>query len=343
MLEFKRSAALIVSLYFVLACVLNAQATFQFTVQSWGTYTTYDHGNDSTTTQLGVGIRRARLRGKMTRGKATGFIQFDAASSTMTDAQIDYSFTDDIKLRMGRFVGPGSQAGGRTSHTTAFDFAERSIVGRLWAAAVGRADYRSYGLAVIGKTLLFSYEVMASNGDGSLNLKPYNSKSSNSKTNTGELPQLDFLISTTIIKPLELGIHYGFPNEDRINVSALTGYAYMKPGSYNKGSLRGKVDFARLVDYSGSTDVTLGGYRVLGFYKILEEVEIGLGYASWDPDNSMDNDAFGNVLFGVNYFVDPENWKDFQFKFVVTYKTTEDDAGAADPLMIHLISHIYLH
>lgn len=106
MLEFKRSAALIVSLYFVLACVLNAQATFQFTVQSWGTYTTYDHGNDSTTTQLGVGIRRARLRGKMTRGKATAFIQFDAATAAMTDAQIDYAFSDDLILRMGHLWAP---------------------------------------------------------------------------------------------------------------------------------------------------------------------------------------------------------------------------------------------
>ena len=343
MLSIKNKPALIALAALVLGGWLNAQATFQFTVQSWGTYTTYDHGNDSTTTQLGVGIRRARLRGKMTRGKATAFIQFDAATSAMTDAQIDYAFSDDLTLRMGRFVGPGSQAGGRTSHTTGFDFAERSIVGRLWASAVGRPDYRTYGMAILGKTEMFYYEIMANNGRGSLNLKPYNSKSSNSMTSTGALPQLDFMISTKLIKPLELGIHYGLPNENRINTSALTCYAYMKPDSYNKGALRVKADFARLVDYSGSTDVTLGGYRVLGFYKILEEVEMGLGYASWDPDNSMDNDAFGNVLFGVNYFVDPENWKDFQFKFVVTYKTTEDDAGAADPLMIHLISHIYLH
>ena len=342
MLIFKRNLLLITSFFLVINCALNAQVDFQFTLQTWGTYTTYDHGNDTTTTQLGFGIRRARLRGKMTRGKATGFVQFDAASATITDAQIDYSLSEGIGLRMGRFVGPGSQAGGRTSHT-AFDFAERSIVGRLWAAAVGRADYRSYGLALIGKTKFFGYEVMASNGDGFLNLRPYNSKSSNSDTDTGVLPQLDLMINTSIVKSLQLGLHYGFPNTDRINVSSLTGFAYLRPESYHKGSIRGKMDFARVVDHTGIADVTLEGFQVLGFHKLLEKIEIGAGYALWDPDNSADNDAFGNVLFGLNYFPDPEHWRDTLFKLVLTYKTTEDDAGAPDPLIIHLIFQLYLH
>lgn len=342
MLSFKRNTLLIASLLLLINCALNAQADFQFTLQTWGTYTTYDHGNDTTTTQLGFGLRRARLRGKMTRGKATGFVQFDAASATITDAQIDYSLSEDIRLRMGRFVGPGSQAGGRTSHT-AFDFAERSIVGRLWAAAAGRADYRSYGLAIIGKTELFGYEVMASNGDGSLNLKPYNIKSSNSNTDTGVLPQLDLMVTTSIVKPLQFGLHYGLPNADRINVSSLTGFAYMRPEPYHKRSIRGKMDFARVVDHTGMTDVTMGGYQVLGFYKLFEKIEIGAGYASWDPDNSADNDAFGNVLFGLNYFPDPEHWRDTLFKLVLTLKTNEDGAGALDPLIIHLIFQLYLH
>ena len=77
---------------------LLGQATFQFTIQTWGTYTTYDHYDwnaDSsaldlteTTTQLGVGIRRARLRGKMTKGKASAFVQVDGPSGDLLDAQI---------------------------------------------------------------------------------------------------------------------------------------------------------------------------------------------------------------------------------------------------------------
>jgi len=72
-------------------------------------------------------------------------------------------------------------------------------------------------------------------------------------------------------------------------------------------------------------------------------MEVGVGYASWDPNSSVGNDAFGNILVGMTYFPNPEHWKDAQFKLVFTFKTTEDSAGAPDPLMIHLISHIYLH
>ncbi|MBC8472777.1 MAG: hypothetical protein H8D56_25225, partial [Planctomycetes bacterium] len=197
---------------------LLGQATFQFTLQSWGTYTTYDHYDwnaDSsalelkeTTTQLGVGIRRARLRGKMTKGKASAFVQFDAPTGQMMDAQIDYSPTNNLKLRMGRFVGAGSQAGGNTSHT-AIDFAERSIVGRLWASSVGRSDYRTYGISLMGKYNNFNYQVLAQNGDGFLNLKPYGTKSSNSDEDTGAMPQLDFAVSTKLDNGISAGLHYG--------------------------------------------------------------------------------------------------------------------------------------
>ncbi len=342
MMNIRKYTAVIALLLLTMGSV-NAQPNFEFTVQSWGTLTSYDDGNGTPTTQLGVGVRRARLRAKMTRDKVTGFIQFDAATATMIDAQIDYEISDAAAIRMGRFVGPGSQAGGRTSHTTGFDFAERSIVGRLWGAAVARSDYRTYGIAFLGKTEKFNYEIMANNGGGSLNLTPYNTNSSKSGVSTGMLPQVDLMISTKLIKPLELGIHYGLPSEDRINTSALTGYAYLKPDDYIKGTYRGKVDFARLVKRGGSTDKTLGGFQILGFYKVREQIEVGFGYASWEPDNTMDNDAFGNLLFGVNYFADPEHWKDLQLKFTVTYKTTENDAGVADPLIFHFVTHIYLH
>jgi len=69
-------SALVLSVFAVSEAV--AQANFQFTIQSWASYTTYDHYTmkadssgyelDETTTQFGNGIRRARLRGKMTKG-----------------------------------------------------------------------------------------------------------------------------------------------------------------------------------------------------------------------------------------------------------------------------------
>ena len=342
----------IIVVLFLRSGSLLGQATFQFTIQTWGTYTTYDHYDwnaDSsaldlteTTTQLGVGIRRARLRGKMTKGKASAFVQVDGPSGDLLDAQIDYSLTDNLKLRMGRFVGAGSQAGGNTSHT-AIDFAERSIVGRLWASSVGRSDYRTYGTSLIGKYNNFNYQVMAHNGDGHLNIKPYGTKSSKSDEDTGVMPQLDFAVSTKLGNGLSTGLHYGLPNENRINVSSATGFLYLDPKDYSSGKLRGKLDFTRVVNHEGESDVVSLGYALKGFYKLHDKMEVGAGYEQWDPNTDVDTDSFGNIVVGVNYSPNPEHWKDTLFKLVATFKTSEVDNEPLDPLMVHLVWQVYMH
>jgi len=346
---------------------LSAQTPFQFTLQSWGSYTTYDHPEEfiaeyyqlNTQTgeielvpaetiaayksqQLGVGIRRARLRGKMTKGKASAFIQFDAATSQMMDAQIDYSFSENMKLRMGRHVGAGSQAGGQTSHT-AIDFAERSIVGRMWAAGVGRKDYRTYGLSLIGKTGMFDYQVLANNGSNTLNLKPYGTKSSNSKTDTDILPQLDFMVSSKLSSGLWLGMHYGLPNENRINKSSTTGFIYYTPNDYKAGNIRCKFDFAQVKNHASGSDEQALGLGLKGFYRLSDHLEIGAGYENWDPNLNQDSDGFGNYLIGLTYSLDPEHWKDSLFKLAATIKTAEKVNQPYDPVIIHMVWQVYMH
>jgi len=362
------SLKVLVLLVFVLGTGnLMAQATFQFTLQSWGSFTSYDHPEQITaeyyelnpatglvdlvladttaafeSQQLGVGIRRARLRGKMTKGKASGFMQFDAATATMMDAQIDYAFSKSMKLRMGRHVGAGSQAGGHTSHT-AIDFAERSIVGRMWAKSVGRSDYRTYGLSLIGKTGNLNYQVLANNGSNSLNLKPYGTKSSNSKTDTGVLPQLDFMVSSKLSSGLWLGMHYGLPNEDRINISSTTGFVYYTPKEYKAGKIRGKFDFAQVENHAADDKYTAMGVALKGFYRLSDHVEVGAGYESWDPNTDQDNDGFGNMLVSLVYSPNPEHWKDTLFKLNATIKTSEKDHQPYDPVIIHMVWQVYMH
>jgi len=335
----------------VTGSLVFGQATFQFTIQSWGTYTTYDHYGlnadnqlelKNTTTQTGVGIRRARLRGKMTNGKATAFVQFDAPTASMMDAQIDYKLSSAMKLRMGRFVGAGSQAGGNTSHT-AIDFAERSIVGRQWAKQVGRSDYRTYGMALIGSFKMFNYQVMANNGDGKTNIKPYGTTSSKSDKDTGILPQMDFAVSTKLNNGLSIGGHLGLPSEERINISSATGFLYFDPKEYTPGKLRGKIDIARVVDYTGASEIASLGYGLKGFYKLNPKMEVGAGYETWDPDTDMDNDTYGNFVVGLNYSPDPEHWKDTLFKLVATFKTSQEDNKPLDPMMLHLVWQVYMH
>ena len=331
---------------------LVAQPAFQFTIQSWATYTTYDKYElnsdssalvlDESTTQLGNGIRRARLRGKMTKGQVSAFVQYDAVLSYVLDAQIDYKFSDNLTVRMGRFVGAGSQAGGNTSHT-AIDFAERSIVGRNWASAVGRSDYRTFGMAIIGKINRFNYQVMAQNGDNSLNLLPYGTKSSNSDEDTGPIPQLDFAISTKLSNGINVGLHYGLPNEDRINVSSATGFFYFKPSDYTKGKFRSKFDFARVVNHNNAQDDVSLGWGLGGFYMLSKKIELGAGYQSWDKNVDVDKDGFGNILLAATYSPDPDHWKDSLFKLVATFKTAEADNEPLDPMIIHVVWQVYMH
>ena len=350
-----------------LIATLSAQATFQFTLQSWGSYTTFDHPYEIIpahsevssktgwivdipadtleaykSTQLGVGIRRARLRGKMTKGKAAGFVQLDAATSQMMDAQIDYSLSDNMKLRLGRHVGAGSQAGGHTSHT-AIDFVERSIVGRMWAAGVGRPDYRTYGLSLLGKTGVIDYQILANNGSNMLNLKPYGTKSSNSKTATDILPQLDFMVSSKLSSGLWLGLHYGLPNENRINISSATGFVYYTPNDYKAGKIRAKFDFAQVKNHASGSDEQALGLALKGFYRLSDQLEIGAGYENWDPNTNQDSDGFGNYLIGLTYSLDPEHWKDSLFKLVATIKTSEQDNQPYDPVIIHMVWQVYMH
>ena len=367
---YKKTKCLLMTVLAVFALGSNsllAQATFQFTLQSWGSYTTYDHPEKTTaeyyelnaetgeielvpaetnaayeSTQLGVGIRRARLRGKMTKGKASGFIQFDAATATMLDAQIDYAFSKTMKLRLGRHVGAGSQAGGQTSHT-AIDFVERSIVGRMWATGVGHSDYRTYGLSLIGKTGMFDYQVLANNGSNSLNLKPYGTKSSNSKTDTGILPQLDFMVSSKLSSGLWLGMHYGLPNENRINISSATGFVYYTPSEYKAGKIRGKFDFAQVENHDSGSEKKALGIALKGFYRLSDHLEVGTGYENWDPNTDQDKDGFGNILVGLTYSLDPKHWKNSLFKLVATIKTSEIDNQPYDPLVIHMVWQVYMH
>ncbi|MFC1568681.1 hypothetical protein ACFL4L_00470 [bacterium] len=349
MYRIKTVTILIVSAnLFLSSRMLGQKPEFQFSLQSWLSYTTYDQYDstgttlEETTTQLGFGIRRARLRGTMTRGKFIGFVQYDVATSAFTDAQLDYLLSDHLKLRMGRFVGPGSQAAGRTSHTV-LDFTERGIVGRLYSIAVGRDDHRSYGMSLIGKVSFLNYEIMASNGDGSLSLKPYNTKSSNSDEDTGFVPQMDFMVYSKITKGLSGGIHCGLPSEKRINVSALTGYLYFQPADYKKGDLRGKLDLVHITDETEALSVSSLGYRMLAFYRVMHNMEIGIQYEQWDPNTDLEKDTFGNITVGLNYSPNPDHWKDTLFKLAATFKTSQAPNQPYDPLVIHAMWQLYMH
>ncbi|NQU26909.1 MAG: hypothetical protein HQ528_01330 [Candidatus Marinimicrobia bacterium] len=325
---------------FTAASTASAQPEFQFSLQSWGSFTSYEHSDDSTSTQAGFGIRRARIRGKMTQEKAAAFIQYEAINSTIVDVRLDYILNDNLMFRMGRFVGPGSQAGSRTGHTS-IDLIERSIVGRNWGTAVGRSDSRTTGLALIGKQNFFGYEIMISNGSNSINLVPYNSKSSNSDIDTGQLPQIDVMGQFKLLNTIKTGIHYGLANEDRVNKSSLTGYAYFRPEEYSAGNMRFKFDFAKVDDLEENN--AMMGYSALAVYKATRHFEIGSRIETWDWDIDTGDNVVTNFTIGINYSVNPDQWTDTMFKIDFTLKSTDGNTKIPDPLIIHILWQMYLH
>ena len=319
---------------------------FQYTVQTWGSYTQFDQAKantgDETTTQLGFGLRRLFLRGKMTVGDLTTFVQYSATDNKVLDARLDYKLSDKLTLRAGRYVGAGSQAGARTPHT-AIDFIERSMVARNWGTILNRGDFRTYGVSLLGKAGQFYYEATVHNGDGGLNLRPYNTTSNNSDEDTGLAPQLDLLAGLKLKNGFHAGFHYGLPNEKRINVSHMTGFVYFEPKDYGKGDFRAKVDLASLTDKRGAVDVTSMGYAVAGFFRICDRMELGARYESWDPDTDMDKDAYGDVTVGVSYAPNPDKWAENLFKLAATFKTHQGDNRPYDPLTVYVMWQVYMH
>lgn len=334
-------------LFFLMGGLVKASGPhFQFTMQSWATYTTYDHEADATTaldektTQTFFGIRRARLRGKMTIGKITAFLQYSAKSNVLLDAQIDCKISDNLKIRAGRFIGAGSQAAGRTSHTS-IDFVERSIVGRNWALLLDRDDYRTFGMGLIGKAGPLNYEVTFHNGAGDYNILPYNNTSARSDDDTDFMPQMDFMASANITKAVSAGISYGPANEKRINASSLTGFLYLQPKDYKAGNIRAKIDFAQVTDEDA--DFTAMGYGAMAFLKVAKNLEIGAGYATWDWNTDIDDDAEGNITFGFNYSLTPDAWNTSILKLAATFKTHQTDGLPYDPFMFHCMWQVYMH
>ena len=325
---------------FMIAPTASAQPEFQFSLQSWGSFTSYDHTDGPTSTQSGFGIRRARIRGKMTQEKAAAFIQYETISSTILDVRLDYNLNDNLIVRMGRFVGPGSQAGSRTGHTS-IDLIERSIVGRNWGTVVGRSDSRTTGLALIGKQNIFAYEIMVSNGSNNINLVPYNSKSSNSGTDTGQLPQIDVMGQIELLNSINAGIHYGLANEDRVDISSLTGFAYFKPEEYSAGKMRFKFDFAKVDDLEDN--IAMMGYSALAVYKATRHFEIGSRIETWDWDVDAGDNVITNFTIGINYSVNPDKWTDTMFKIDFTLKSADGNTKIPDPFMMHILWQMYLH
>ncbi len=338
--------------------------------QTWLSYAAYSHpdSSDYDASQLAFGVRRARVGWKYKDGPFTGKFQGDGAGGTfkVLDAFGEYKINDMAKVRMGRFVGVGSQAGGLTS-ATKLDMIERSIVGRRWGSGTVGGDYRTYAAMVsLAPNELFTVKAQLGNGFGSVNAKPSsNSHNDNDPTdmndddpptedtgdnllNDGFAPQIDFGVYAAPVEGLDLGFTYGLPNENLNTTGSMTAFAYYKtPAFYFK------FDYATLQmnpDWDDDElDVNSMGYAVTGGYNVNDNAQFVARYEIWDADTDAGNDDGSyitkNVQFGLNYYFNPEAKYDQVLKLAFTRRMDEmpDDVDIADPNLVQIMWQIFMH
>lgn len=338
-------------------------------VQTWLTYTAYTNSNgDSLDTdddgindavyedasQLGFGVKRARLGWKYSDGDFFAMFQGDATGGELAllDGVVGMKVNDMLTLQAGRFIGVGSQAGGLTS-STKIDLIERSIIGRRWAAGTVGSDYRIVGLmATVATSDMLKFKAQVHNGTGT---KPGLLPSSNTHSGGGDLaddgfaPQMDFGVYANPMDGLKVGFTYGLPNENLNTTGSMTAFAYFGTPAFFL-----KFDYASLDDRGSDWDddddnVTSMGYAALGAYNVNERVQVLGRYEAWDADTDLSNDQGDyqtrNVTVGLNYFVNPDAKYDQVFKLAFTRRMDEMPAGVdiADPNLFMAMWQIYVH
>ncbi|MCH8941129.1 MAG: hypothetical protein IIA48_01615 [Bacteroidetes bacterium] len=254
------------------------------------------------TSQVGFGLKRIRGRLYTTFSKnIKGFIQFEMTSFKLLDARIEFIINKAAQFRVGRFKVAGVRAGGLTSHTK-IDIVERSVSAQKWGLMTIGADYRDFGVAFLGTSNGFSYNLTLHNGNGAVNLKA-------SQKTTASVQNTSFAFSgMTSYKPqkvkgLELGGHYGVGNSTFNDYNAYSAYLYYEPGSF-----RFKGEYIGVKNKNGPFDITTAGYYFFGAYKVAKNVELLGRWERYDKNTDVSNDAETFTTFGFAYSFFSSKW-----------------------------------
>ncbi|MCB9066518.1 MAG: hypothetical protein H6629_01730 [Calditrichae bacterium] len=262
------------------------------TVQSWVSYQAADSAF------LGFGLRRVRARWYATiNSKFKTMVQAELTDPKLLDARLEYHFSKQFNVRMGRFVGAGVRGGGLTSHSQ-IDIVERPRVANYWAARTIGSDFRDYGVQAEAKSATGEYagRVFFHNGSGAANVI------SHERTSPREAQLRDIAADVMVIaapksvEGLEVGGHFGVGNKDVKEWTSYSGYAYYEPGPF-----RLKAELVGLVDKSGAEDVTTMGYYVFGGFEVTPNIEIVGRFETFDPNTDVDEDGVNDITAGFVY------------------------------------------
>jgi len=261
------------ALQLIFASLLFAQSEPVITQKIGGTLQNYFSYQQCDSNSIsGFGVRRARLRYYASVDeKFKAFFQVDLAgnglSGKLMDARIEYHFSSQFNVKVGRFIGAGMRGGGLTFHYY-IDIVERSFSAIRWGAATVGSDYRDFGLQAEGKFSDFTGRVFLHNGNGASNITSKSGEMASSDLN-GTAVTGQIILTPRKIHGLEIGGHYGIGNKAANGLDSYSTYVYYEPGPY-----RLKAELVRFNLNSSSHQNGALGYYLFGAYLVHPQVEL---------------------------------------------------------------------
>jgi hypothetical protein len=284
------------------------------TVQGMASYSQ----TDTDTAQIGIGLRRVRVKVFGQYGdNIKSFVQFELTSPKLLDARIEYNFSKVFQVRLGRFIGAGVRAAGLTSHTD-IDIVERPASAIYWGQRTIGADYRDYGVSLMGSTEGFAYNLTFHNGDGALNIKA--SHLGLSKTQDQGVAVSGMVsYKPPTLKGFEVGGYYGMGNKYVNDYSSYNAYVYYEPLPF-----RVKAEVISATN-KGTTDITFMGYYVFGAFRVTENLEALARFEILDPNKDFTGDQQTDITVGLSYAFFPSTWK--TAKITGAYVNRQEETG----------------
>lgn len=313
----------ILVLSFLFVGIVSAQDAPQFkyrmggTVQAW---TSLGDINGSDTSSFGWGLRRVRLRAYSSFGdKMKGFVQMELTSPKLLDARIEYLVSKQFTIRAGRFIGAGVRAAGLTSHTK-IDITERPLSAVMWGKRTIGADYRDYGMDVVGKFGDLKATVTLHNGNGATNIR--NRQTGPGTQNNGFAVAGMVNFKPKSVKGLEAGGYYGVGNKEINEYSAYNAYVYYEPKP-----LRIKAEVIGVTNTVGSTDFTGMGYYVFAGYGFGKNWEAVARFEVYDGNTDVDDDQLTLITLGATHSIFSNKWAAGKITAAYTLQSEADVAA----------------
>jgi len=283
----------ILIVFFLLLSNIYAKESLNFKgfVQTWFSYNSQGSG---------FNIRRVMLKsyGKI-NSNTSWYAQYgwNQQNPALMDAAIKYSYSDNLKIKAGRFTVPGTLFGGLTP-SSKLTFVERAMIVKKWNGFNGYTGFRSVGLQIGGKFNNLNYKAMVSNNQADalytpgITRKKY--KNSDPLRFIGRLAYGRKYTRAGIFVNRSIEVN---PSEYSYGADLVVN---KKPMKLRSGYIRGKRE-------QNSSQITYSGLISEISWKMNNSVQPTFRYDLYDPEKNNNDysevDLYHNFGLGLNYYL----------------------------------------